>query len=102
MAFDLTRVNTRALLFGLAVFTLLGWGLYLYAELDKADNQHGARREILALSFIQEGLRTQLAQQEQAAGSIADLQTKIIAAGTRLSEAVQARNQAQAQLAAVQ
>src|SRR3954454_22361215 len=94
MAINLTRGDTRPFLIGVAVLTLLGWGLYLYAELDKADNQHGARREILALSAIQDGLNTQLADQEQAVGSIADLQAKIIAASTRLSEATQARDQA--------
>ena len=87
MAINLTRGDSRPLLIGLTVFALFGWGLFIYAELDKADNQHGARREILALSAIQDGLNTQLADQEQAAGSIADLQAKIIAAGTRLSEA---------------
>src|SRR3954467_8933517 len=102
MAINLTRGDTRPFLIGVAVLTLLGSGLYLYAELDKADNQHGARREILALSAIQDGLNTQLADQEQAAGSIADLQAKIIAASTRLSEATQARDQAQGQLASVQ
>src|SRR3954467_6062506 len=102
MAINLTRGDTRPFLIGVAVLTLLGWGLCLYAELDKADNQHGARREILALSAIQDGLNTQLADQEQAVGSLADLQAKIIAAGTRLSEATQARDQAQGQLASVQ
>src|SRR3954470_4101186 len=102
MAINLTRGDSRPLLIGVAVFALLGWGLFIYAELDKADNQHGARREILALSAIQGGLNTQLADWEQAVGSIADLQAKIIAAGTRLSEATQARDQAQAQLASVQ
>ena len=66
MAFTLTRDNTRPLLIGLAVLTLLGWALFIYAELDKADNQHGARREILALIANQESLSTQLAQQERA------------------------------------
>jgi hypothetical protein len=58
MAFSLTRDKTRPLLIGLAVLTLLGWGLFIHAELDKADNQHGARREILALSAIQDGLES--------------------------------------------
>jgi hypothetical protein len=57
MAINLTRGDSRPLLIGVAVFALLGWGLFIYAELDKADNQHGARREILALSAIQDGLR---------------------------------------------
>ena len=82
--------TTRLLLVGLAVATLLGWVLFLYAELDKAENQRGARREILALSANEETLRNQIAQLEQSAGSLADLQNKIIAAGTRLSEATQA------------
>ena len=77
MAINLTRGDTRPFLIGVAVLTLLGWGLYLDAELDKADNQHGAGCVILALSVIQDGLKTQLADQEQAAGSIADLQAKI-------------------------
>ena len=102
MAITLTGDNTRALLVGLAVLTLLGWGLFIYAELDKADNQHGARRDILALSVIQDGLKAQLADQEKATGSLTDLQTRIIAASTRLNEAAQARDQAQAQLTPVQ
>src|SRR5215212_7618994 len=76
MAINLTRGDSRPLLIGLTVFALLGWGLFIYAELDKADNQHGARREILALSAIQGGLNIQLADWEQAAGSLADLQAK--------------------------
>ncbi len=84
MPFSLTRGNSRPFLIGLAAATLLGWGLFIYAELDKADNQHGARREILALTANQESLSTQLAQQEQAAGSITDLQAKIVAAKPRL------------------
>jgi hypothetical protein len=63
MAFDFARGDTRPLLIGFSVITLLGWGLFIYAELDKAENQRGARREILALSANQESVRTQLAQQ---------------------------------------
>src|SRR3954469_12606185 len=67
---------TRPVLIGLAVATLLGWGLFLYAELDKAENQRGARREIRALSANEEIVRNQIAQMEQSAGSLADLQNK--------------------------
>ena len=102
MRLDLTRGDTRPALIGLAVLTLLGWALYIYAVLDTADNQHGARREILALSAIQDGLKTQLADQEKATGSLSDLQAQTTAASTRLNEATQARDQAQAQLASVQ
>jgi chromosome segregation ATPase len=102
MAFDFARGDTRPLLIGFSVITLLGWGLFIYAELDKAENQRGARREILALSANQESVRTQLAQQEQAAGSFADLQAKIIAATVQVSEATQARDQAQGQLTSIQ
>ena len=58
---------TRPLLTGLAGLTLLGWGLFVYAKLDTADNQRGARREILALSANEEVLRNQIAQLERRA-----------------------------------
>src|SRR5215211_1552217 len=101
MAINLTRGDTRPLLIGFSVITLRGRGLFIYAELDKAEKQRGARREILALSANQESLRTQLAQQEQAAGSFADLQAKIMAATVQVSEATQARDQAQAHLVSI-
>src|SRR5689334_9467923 len=50
MRLDLTRGDTRPALIGLAVLTLLGWGLFLYAKLDDAENQRGARRDILAVT----------------------------------------------------
>src|SRR3954466_12550529 len=102
MAMTLARGDTRPLLIGLAITALLGWGLYIYAEIDKADNQHGARREILALTANQEALRTELAQQQQATGTLADLQGRITEATSRYNQSVAARDQAQARLAAMQ
>ena len=102
MVFNLSPGDTRPTLFSFAALALLGWGLLIYAELDKADSQHAARREIPALSAGEENLSTQLCQQEQATGLNADLQSKITAVTARLSEVTQARDQAQAQLASVQ
>src|SRR3954466_2425298 len=93
---------TRPVLIGLAIATLLGWGLFLYAELDKAENQRGARREIRALSANEEIVRNQIAQMEQSAGSLADLQNKIAAATSRYNQATATRDQAQALLASAQ
>src|SRR6185369_16388033 len=61
--------GTRTLLIGFAVLTLLGWGLFLYAKLDDAENQRGARREILAVTANLDTAKGQLAQQEQTSGS---------------------------------
>src|SRR4051794_8743716 len=102
MAINLTRGDTRPLLIGLAVAALLGWALYIYAEVSKAENQHGVRREILALTAVQDDLKNQLAQQQQAAGSLVDLQNKIMAATSQANQAVAARDEAQARLASVQ
>ena len=76
--------GTRPLLIGLAVMTLLGWGLFLYAKLDNAENRRGARRDILAVTANLDTLKGQLAQQEQTSGSRADLQSRMLAANTRL------------------
>ena len=94
--------GTRPLLIGLAVLTQLGWGLFLYAKLDDAENRRGARRDILAVTANLDTMKGQLAQQEQTSGSLADLQNRMLAATTRLGEATQSRDQAQAQLASVQ
>src|SRR4051795_9000405 len=74
---------TRSLLAGLAALTLLGWGLFVYAKLDNAENQRGARREILALSANDKARRSQFAQLEQPAGPLAALQDRIAAATSR-------------------
>src|SRR3954466_15560654 len=94
--------NRGQLMIGLAVMTLLGWGLFLYAKLDDAENRRGARRDILSATANLDTLKGQLAQQEQTSGSLADLQNAILVANARLGEATQNRDQAQAQLASVQ
>src|SRR3954470_22392485 len=93
---------TRALLTGLAGLTLLGWGLFVYAKLDEADNQRGARREILALSANEEVLRNQVAQLDQSAGSLTDLQSRIAQETSRYNQATATHEQAQGLLASVQ
>src|SRR4051794_14685096 len=93
---------TRPVLIGLAIATLLGWGLFLYAELDKAENQRGARREIRALSANEELVRNQVAELEQSAGSLADLQNKIAKATNRDNQATANRDQDPAPLGPAQ
>ncbi len=44
--FNLSPGDARPTLFSLAAIALLGWGLLIYAELDKADNQRAVRQEI--------------------------------------------------------
>jgi chromosome segregation ATPase len=102
MAINLTRGDSRPLLIGLAVAALLGWGLYIYAEVSKAENQRGARREISALVANEETLKNQLAQQQQAAGTLADLQNQIAAFTNQSNQARTASDRAQAQLALIQ
>jgi peptidoglycan hydrolase CwlO-like protein len=102
MAFSLSHGDTRPTLVSLAAAALLGWGLYLYSEVDKAGIQRAARQEVLALSASEESLRTRLAQQGAAAQSIADLQNNIAAVAAELNETTQARDQVQAQLASAQ
>src|SRR3954454_8577094 len=89
---------TRPLLTGLAGLTLLGWGLFVYAKLDNAENQRGARREILALSAHEEALRSQMAQLDQSAGPLTDLQDRIAAPTSRYNQAAATREQAQGML----
>jgi len=102
MAFSLSHGDTRPTLVSLAAAALLGWGLYLYSEVDKAGIQRAARQEVLALSASEESLKTRLAQQGAAAQSIADLQNNIAAVAADLNETIQARDRAQAQLASAQ
>ena len=102
MAFSLSHGDTRPTLVSLAAAALLGWGLYLHSELDKASIQRATRQEVLALSASEESLRTRLAQQGAAAQSIADLQNHIAAVAADLNETIQARDRAQAQLASAQ
>src|SRR4051794_7647490 len=90
------------LLTGLAGLMLLGWGLFVYAKLDNAENQRGARREILALSANEDALRSQMAQLDQSAGPLTDLQDRIAAATSRYNQAAATREQAQDMLASVQ
>jgi hypothetical protein len=97
-----TSGATRPLLTGLASLTLLGWGLFVYAKLDEAENQRGAHREILALSANEEVLRNQIAQLDQSAGPLTDLQSRIAAATSRYNQAAATREQAQDMLASVQ
>ena len=79
-----------------------GWGLFIYAELHGAAQNQKARQQISQLSTSEESFKTQLAQQQQASGSLADLQTRIAAATDRARQATAARDQAQAELASVQ
>ena len=72
MAFNLTRGDTRPILIGLAIAALLGWGLFIYAELHGAAQNQKARQQISRLSTSEESFKTQLAQQQQASGSLAD------------------------------
>src|SRR3954447_24814207 len=46
MVFNLAPSDRRPTLFSLAAIALLGWGLLIHAELDKAAHQRAARREI--------------------------------------------------------
>ena len=50
MAFNLTRGDTRPILIGLALAALLGWGLFIYAELHGAAQNQKARQQISQLS----------------------------------------------------
>ena len=56
MAFNLTRGDTRPILIGLAIAALLGWGLFIYAELHGAAQNQKARQQISQLSTSEESL----------------------------------------------
>src|SRR3954452_14018140 len=86
-----TSGATRALLIGFASLMLLGWGLFVYAKLDKAENQRGAHREILALSAHEEALRSQIAQLAQSAGRLTALQDRIAAERSRYNQVAATR-----------
>ena len=46
MAINLTRGDTRPILIGLAIAAVLGWGLFIYAELHGAAQNQKARQQI--------------------------------------------------------
>src|SRR5690242_1312768 len=99
MPFNIMRGENRPILIGLVLAILLGWGLFIYAELHGATQNRRAREQIRQLSTSEENLKTQLTQQQQAAGSLADLQARIAAATDQSRQAAAARDQAQAALA---
>src|SRR3954449_4542360 len=102
MAINLTRGDTRPILIGLAIAAVLGWGLFIYAELHGAAQNQKARQQIRQITSSEESFKTQLAQQQQASGSLADLQTRIAAATDQSRQATATRDQAQAELASGQ
>ena len=95
---DMTRPLTLGLI-GLAVVSwLITFLLFIYRAEDRRDN----RRQVRMIQANEAEVRTQLAQQTSASGTLSDLQASIAAAQQQAVQASQARDQAQAQLAPVQ
>src|SRR5687768_3277048 len=95
---ELGRPVTLGLVGLAAVFLIIIVALLI----ARADNQRDHQRQVRGLQASESERRVQLAQQTSAAGTLTELQTRIAAAQQQATQASQAREQAQAQLAPVQ
>ena len=99
MAINLTRGDTRPILIGLAIAAVLGRAPFDDAESWRRAEPKSAPAETRQVTSSEESFKTQLAQQQQASGSLADLQARIAAATDQSRQLTATRDQAQAELA---
>src|SRR3954470_12718400 len=98
MAINYRADMTRPLTLGLIGLAITGWLFTFLLFIYRAEDQRDHRRQVRMLQTNEAEVRTQLAQQTSASGTLSDLEARIAAAQ---QQAVQA-SQAQAQLAPVQ
>src|SRR5690349_1747148 len=96
MALDYRSELKRPVVLTLAGVAILGWLLALGLGLSSSDQLQQARAETTRLQQTEATLRQHLDEQQRAAGSLADLQTRLSGAGQQLTQITQAREQVQA------
>src|SRR5215213_7592465 len=94
--------HQRPLTLGLIGLAVVSWLITFLLFIYRAEDQRDHRRQVRMLQANEAEVRTQLAQQTSASGTLSDLQARIAAAQQQAAQASQAREQAQAQLAPVQ
>ena len=102
MAINYRSDMTRPLTLGLIGLAVVGWLLTFLLFIYRSEDHRDHRRQVRMLQANEAEVRTQLAQQTSASGTLSDLQARIAAAQQQAAQASQAREQAQAQLAPVQ
>src|SRR5215210_2758578 len=101
MAINYRSDMTRPLTLGLIGLDVVGWLLTLLLFIYRAEDHRDHRRQVRMLQANEAEVRTQLAQQTSASGTLSDLQASIAAAQQQAAQASQAREQTQAQVAPV-
>jgi chromosome segregation ATPase len=102
MAVDLKGELTRPFALILAALATLGWVLFVLSSWSAASVRKTQRLQILQLTEQSEKLNAELSRQLGAAGSLAELQTRIAQAREDLDRATQTRGDVQSELATAQ
>ena len=101
---DLTRrLNAhRVLSLTVSFLALVGWGAFAYSAGSSASAERDLRAELAQSQAAQDQLRAERDQQQAAVGDLAQIQAKLASARGELDTLARKREQATAQVAAVQ
>src|SRR5215204_982712 len=101
---DLTRrLNAhRVLSLAVSFLALVGWGAFAYSAGSSASAERDLRAELAQSQAAQDQLRAERDQQKAAVGDLAQIQAKLASARGELDTLARKREQATAQVAAVQ
>lgn len=102
MPVDLKAECTRPLALILGALAALGWVLFALSSWSAASVQKTQRLQIVDLTAKSEKLSADLTRQVEAAGSLADLQSKVGATREELTRVTQTRTDVQTELATAQ
>ncbi len=97
------RLNAhRVLSLALCLLALVGWVAFAYAAGSSASAERRFREELAHLKASQDQLLAERIQQQEAGGDLIQLQAKLVSAREELVALAHRREQASAQVAAVQ
>ena len=86
----------------LCLLTLASWGAFAYSAGSSARVERDLRAELAQLKASQDQLLVERKQQQEAVGDLTQLRAQIVSARSELEALAQKREQAKAQVAAVQ
>src|SRR5215218_1061222 len=92
----------RALSVTMSFLALVGWGAFAYAAGSSARTERDLRAELAQSTAAQDQLRAERDQHQAAVGDLAQIQAKLASARGELDTLARKREQATAQVAAVQ
>src|SRR3954452_3343131 len=101
MGLNMKWGDPRLISIGLAIAAVIGWALFIYAQVSASAQNRRAHQVISELTYARDGLQAQLTLYQQAVGSLTDLQAKTQSATDQTRQATAARDRATAELAAV-